>query len=113
MEAILLTSASKIMLHIQKISDMVLAKESKIGLTFGQILSLFLLVGGMITAYVNLNVKIASIEGIIQSNEVRTEQLERGRIQNAINIETIRTENREDHNIISEKIDEILKAVKK
>jgi len=91
---------------------MVLAKESKIGLTFGQILSLFLLVGGMVTAYVNLNVKIANIEGRIQANEVRTEQLEIGRIQNAKNIETIRTENREDHTILSEKLDDVLKAVR-
>jgi len=96
----------------QRICDMVLARESRIGLTFGQILSLFLLVGGMITAYVNLNVKIANIEGRIQANEVRTEQLERGRIQNAINIETIRTENREDHSILSEKLDDVLKAVR-
>jgi len=91
---------------------MVLARESRIGLTFGQILSLFLLVGGMITAYVNLNVKIANIEGRMQANEVRTEQLERGRVQNAINIETIRTENREDHSILSEKLDDVLKAVR-
>jgi hypothetical protein len=91
---------------------MVLSKESKIGLTFGQIISLAFMFGGMITAYVNLNIKITSIEGRISANEVRTEQLEKGRIQNAENIETIRTENRYDHQLIMEKLDDVIKIYK-
>lgn len=91
---------------------MVLAKESRIGLTFGQILSLIILSGGIITAYVDLNIKIADVSGKYQSSEIRFDQLEKGRVQNAINIETIRTENREDHKMLNDKIDKILEVLK-
>ena len=77
-----------------------LKNQTEFGLTFGQILSTIALLGAMITAYVSINVRIAAVE-------VRAEQLEKGRIQNAENIETIRRENRQDHQLILDKLDKM------
>lgn len=77
-----------------------LQKETKYGLTFGQILSLLSVIGAIILAWVSINVRIAQAE-------VRIEELEKGRVQNATSIETMRKENREDHQAIIIKLDQI------
>jgi predicted sulfurtransferase len=83
-----------------KKTTMVLRSETKVGLTFGQILSLIGVFGAILLAWVTINVRIAQAE-------VRIETLEKGRLQNAENIERIRSENREDHQKIMEKLDRL------
>ena len=81
---------------------MVLQKETKYGLTFGQILSLLTVIGGIIVAWVSLNVRIAQAE-------VRIQVLERQFEATAESIEQIRIENREDHRELIFKLDELMK----
>ena len=85
---------------------MTLQKETKVGMTFGQIISVLTIIGGLIISWVSINVRIAEAE-------VRIEQLECGRISNAQNIEKIRIENREDHQRIMEKLDYIYQDAKR
>lgn len=82
---------------------MVLQRDTRVGLTFGQILGLITVMGSIIISWVSINVKIAQAE-------IRIDQLEIGRQTNARNIEVIRLENREDHNRILEKLDELIKT---
>ena len=81
---------------------MVLQKETKYGLTFGQILSLLTVIGGIIAAWLSLNVRIAQAE-------VRIQVLERQFEATAESIEQIRIENREDHRELIFKLDELMK----
>lgn len=80
---------------------MVLQRESKLGLTFGQLLSIITVLGSLVVAYVSINVRITQ-------TEVKITELERGRDINARNIEQIRVENREDHQAISLKLDRLI-----
>lgn len=80
---------------------MVLQRESKLGLTFGQLLSIITVLGSLVVAYVSINVRITQ-------TEVKITELERGRDINAKNIEQIRIENREDHQAISLKLDRLI-----
>lgn len=84
---------------------MVLQTPTRVGLTFGQIITSLAFIGGLITAYVSLNVRIASLE-------IQVQALEKGRITNATNIETIRTENRQDHKEIMQKLDKLIEEIK-
>jgi len=81
---------------------MVLQRETKFGLTFGQVISVLTILGGIIISWLSINVRIAQAE-------VRIDQLEKGRETNARNIEVIRTENREDHQRIMEKLDDLIR----
>lgn len=81
---------------------MVLHKETKFGLTFGQVISLLTVIGGIIVAWISLNVRIAQAE-------VRIQVLERQFEATAKSIEQIRIENREDHRVLMDKLDEIMK----
>jgi hypothetical protein len=85
---------------------MALQKETKLGLTYGQILTTLTLISGIFLAWQTINVRIATAE-------LKIAELENGRITNAQNIETIRTENRDDHKAISEKLDRIIFEMKK
>lgn len=80
---------------------MTLHNNTRIGLTFGQILSLCAIIGSIFMVWLSLNVRMAQAE-------IRIQQLEEGRVQNAKNIETIRTENREDHQNILRKLDDLI-----
>jgi hypothetical protein len=90
------------MMDAKNYITMVLQKETKAGLTFGQILSLLTVIGGMMVAWISLNVRIAQAE-------VRIQNLEHGFEQTLKSVETIRLENRSDHFIMMEKLDEIMK----
>ncbi len=81
---------------------MVLHKETKFGLTFGQVISLLTVIGGIIVAWISLNVRIAQAE-------VRIQVLERQLEATAKSIEQIRIENREDHRELIFKLDELMK----
>ena len=80
---------------------MVLQTPTRVGLTFGQIITSLSFIGGLITVYVSINVRIAALE-------VQVEALEKGRVINASNIETIRIENRQDHKEIMQKLDKLI-----
>lgn len=81
---------------------MVLHKETKFGLTFGQVISLLTVIGGIIVAWISLNERIAQAE-------VRIQVLERQFEATAKSIEQIRIENREDHRELIFKLDELMK----
>lgn len=95
----------KFMINFLKDLNMTLKNQTPIGLTFGQILSVIGLVGALFAAWININMRITA-------SEVKIEQLEKGRIQNAINIETIRIENRDDHKQMMLKLDLLIKEIK-
>jgi hypothetical protein len=93
--------------------QMVLKKDSKLGLTYGQILAtitLLIAALGVITSvflsWQDMNVRMKAVE-------LKTEELERGRAYNASTIQMTRTENREDHNMINAKLDRILFEMRK
>lgn len=75
-------------------------RQTRTGLSFGQLISVVSLFGAILFAWVQINVRIAQ-------SEVKIEELEKGRIQNATNIEVIRTENREDHKEILDEFKEL------
>ena len=78
-----------------------LTKETMIGLTFGQIIaiiSLFITIG---VSWTNTQVEIAKIKQDVTS-------LEKGRIVNASNIEIMRTENRQEHLKMMDKMDLVI-----
>lgn len=83
---------------------MMLTKETKIGLTFGQILAMLALAGGMITTYTDLNVRIAKMEEKNQSFETRLDNSDRMS-------ETLRQENRQDHQRMETKMDLIIDKI--
>lgn len=80
---------------------MALKSQTELGLTFGQILSVIGIVSLMLTAWININVRISTAE-------VRVDQLEKGRVQNAISIETMRIENKKDFKDLSDKLDKLI-----
>lgn len=80
---------------------MTLTAQTKIGLTFGQIITIVVIVFSFAMSYANLTVRINNIEQ-------KAIELEKGRIVNAANIETVRSENRDDHAKMIEKMDLIL-----
>jgi len=84
-----------------KCKPMSLKDQTFIGLTFGQILLAIGLLGGLITAYTDINVKIASIT-------VRTEKLEQFRTEERQLIEVNRTENMNAHAKMNDKLDLLL-----
>jgi len=81
---------------------MVLHKETKFGLTFGQVISLLTLVGAILTVWISLNVRMAQAE-------IRIESLEYNFQQTIKSVEMNRTENREDHRVLMDKLDELMK----
>ena len=80
-----------------------LQKETKYGLTFGQILSLLTVVSGILVAWVSLNVRIAQAE-------MRIKALEYGFEKSLQRVETIRQENREDHRELMLKLEDIART---
>lgn len=81
-------------------------RETKIGLTFGQLLSVLTVLGGILISWISINIRIAQ-------SELRIDQLEKGRETNAHNIEKIRIENREDHQRIIDRLDDLLQNDRK
>lgn len=84
---------------------MTLTAQTKIGLTFGQIITIIVVVFSFAMSYANLTVRINNIEA-------KTIELEKGRILNANNIEQSRVENRQDHQIMIDKMDKLIYLIK-
>lgn len=78
-----------------------LNRETRFGLTFGQILALIGLVGAILTAYIDLNIKVATIDEKGKYTEQRIDKLESAS-------EVVRQENRQDHMRIENKMDQLL-----
>lgn len=84
---------------------MTLNAQTKIGLTFGQIITIIIVVISVSISYADLTVRISDLEQ-------KTAQLDRGHIINSVNIETVRTENREDHIKMMDKLDVLILKLK-
>ena len=84
---------------------MTLNAQTKIGLTFGQIITIIIVVLSFSMSYANLTVRISALEQ-------KTAQLDREQAVNSANIETVRTENREDHTKMMEKLDVLILELK-
>lgn len=80
---------------------MVLNAQTKIGLTFGQVLSLITTVGIMVLGYANLDMRINAME-------LKGIETEKNILKNNVDIEVVRTENRQDHTSLSAKIDQLI-----
>lgn len=80
---------------------MELNAQTKIGLTFGQILSLVSVTGMFVLGYANLEQKISD-------NANRISEITRNYQQIYVSAETNRKENREEHAVLMAKIDQIL-----
>ena len=78
--------------------------ENKIGLTFSQILSLITVAGMLVVAWISLNERITE-------NAVRIEGLEKGRIENALKIKELSSENKGDHQLILNKLDDLIYGI--
>lgn len=101
-----------------KIQRNMLSKyNERIGLTFGQIMSILTLLGVMIAAWVNFNLKVEGHDGRIKTLEegrqTNSQNIEKVRSEMTIIIEKVRTENREDHQKINDKLDELIKENKR
>ena len=84
---------------------MTLNAQTKIGLTFGQIITIIIVVISFSMSYANLTVRVSDLEQ-------KTAQLDRGHTINSTNIETVRTENREDHIKMMDKLDVLILKLK-
>jgi hypothetical protein len=83
---------------------MILQKQTQTGLTFGQLIAVAAILGGLIASYTDLNVRIAKLE------EHKT-QIE-NRISNAEKSNEIsRQENRSDHLRIEAKMDILIQKI--
>jgi len=85
---------------------MTLTAQTKIGLTFGQILSLITITGAFVMGYRDLDLRINQLE---QKSIITDKQI----VFNGTEIERVRTENRQDHAIIFGKFDQIILTLKK
>lgn len=83
-----------------------LSAETKIGLTFSQIVSLIATVAIVIGFYYSLNLRIAQLE---------QKDNERGREIQSINanFERLQNENRQDHNKLNDKMDMLIMKLSK
>ena len=80
---------------------MILSSTTKIGLTFGQILSLITVTAIFMMGYRDLDLRIS----LMEKKSLETDKM----IQdNGVEIEKVRLENREDHAVMMNKIDQIL-----
>lgn len=95
---------------LQKINE-------KIGMTYEQKLSTLTLLGVIIATWVNFNIKVEGHEGRIKTLEegkiTNSQNIEKVRTEMNVFIETVRKENREDHQKINDKLDEIIKGDRK
>jgi uncharacterized protein YgfB (UPF0149 family) len=83
---------------------MTLNRETKYGLTFGQMLSLITVFGAIVAVWINMNIRVTQ-------TEIRIENLEKGRIENSNNILRLYQDNREDHKQLGEKLDKIIEYI--
>ena len=90
-----------------------LTSETRIGLTFGQIIASILLIISIFTFYLNLNARISAQDVAIQKNSIDIETLKFSTSEMSHNSETLRKENREEHMNLSSKLDQIINVVKK
>ena len=91
--------------------------STRFGMTFGQILSflslLIILIGFIINSQVQNESTRAMVKEVDLKYQLKTDMLENGRETNAILIERNRTENRDEHQKLSDKLDRIYDVVKK
>lgn len=80
---------------------MELNAQTKIGLSFGQILSLITITGVFVMGYANLDMRINQME-------LKAKETEKMIMLNNTDIEKVRVENRQDHTALGVKIDQIL-----
>jgi hypothetical protein len=83
-----------------------LNRETKFGLTFGQLLALIGLLGAMLTTYIDLNIKVATIDERNKFMEQRMNKLE-------TSSEVVRQENRQDHMKMEAKMDMLIDKLNK
>ncbi len=78
-----------------------LNRETKFGLTFGQLLALIGLIGGILTTYIDLNIKVATLDERNKFTEQRINKIESS-------TEVVRQENRQDHMKMEAKMDMLI-----
>jgi lipocalin len=116
MEEILLSSVWQTT-NLKKSNYMVLAKYSeRFGMTMSNLLSVIGLLILLFSSYVNFRLNVARIEAKIQEIDIKFtakyDMLEKAKDINVYNIEQGRKENREDHKMIMDKLDDFLSVYK-
>lgn len=79
---------------------MTLKHETKIGLTFGQTISVLSMLGAIVGVYIALNIRVAQAEIRITNNTTQNNK-------NASRIEKLYDQNREDYKAIINRLDDI------
>lgn len=79
---------------------MTLKQETKIGLTFGQIISVLGLLGAIVGVYLSLNIRVAQ-------NEIKINNIGQNATDNSKRIEKLYDQNREDYEKIIDRLDDI------
>jgi hypothetical protein len=78
-----------------------LSEQTKIGLTFGQIILIITVIFSFTMSYANLTIRINDLEQ-------KTIMLEKEQLSNENYIEIVRTENRSDHIKMMDKLDMLI-----
>lgn len=79
--------------------------EKKIGLTFSQILALITVLGVFITGWISFQSDFTKFKA---ETAIKIEQLEKGRVENAVKIKELSQENKDDHQLILNKLDDLI-----
>ena len=76
-------------------------QPTELGLTFGQILALVTVIGAIISGWINISVRVKAIE-------VEVENVKKQRASDIALSEINRKENRQEHNEIMNKLDDLI-----
>lgn len=96
----------KILIKMGEKMVKMLNAETKIGLTFGQIIGGLILFASILSGYSDVKTDIAKLQQKNVELELRISKSE-------ANVEIIRQENRDDHKELGKKIDEIILLLNK
>ena len=91
-----------------KYIGMVLQKDTKVGLTYGQVIATIAVLISLFGITIQSNIRMSQIEISQQTSIIRIEKLEEGRLTNAASILRLEERNIADHDKINEKLDRVL-----
>jgi len=95
-------------MNILKYIVMVLQKETKVGLTYGQVIATIAVLVSLFGIAIQSNMRMSQIEIDQRTSLFRIEKLEEGGLNNAASILRLEERNIADHNKINDKLDMVL-----
>ena len=86
-------------------------------MTFSQMIAFLALAGGLVGWVINSQMQMAEIKTEMKTLdtkfELKYQELDRGRANNSYNIEQGRIENRQEHQLIMDKLDKFIEVYKR